>query len=79
VVNIHSTANDGNDWGPPMLYFVLCDYGRNGHAWAERDPSSMDFNSTVRDIREGQLSSVVKVLEVSEGRADSRLTAPRTS
>lgn len=49
-----------------MLYFVLCDYGSNGLAWAERDPTSMDFNSTVRDIREGHLSGVVKVLEVSE-------------
>ncbi|HXJ02897.1 MAG TPA: hypothetical protein VNH44_16880, partial [Micropepsaceae bacterium] len=49
----------------PMLYFVLADFGPLGRAWVERSVGDMDRNTTIRDIREGQIENVVRVLEVS--------------
>jgi hypothetical protein len=48
-----------------MLYFILADFGANGRAWVERDVASMGWNATIADIREGQITNVVTVLECS--------------
>lgn len=50
------------------VYFVLCQF-KSGRAWVERDPASMDFNSTVEDIADGQIEDMVSVLEIAGGAA----------
>jgi hypothetical protein len=50
------------------VYFVQCQF-KSGRAWIERDPASMDFNSTVDDLADGQIEDMVSVLEITDGAA----------
>src|SRR5262249_62197010 len=51
------------------LHFVLCDFGRSGHAYAETDPSQADASTIVRNLLDGQYTRPVQVLalNVEEG------------
>ncbi|MHC2163101.1 hypothetical protein [Bradyrhizobium ottawaense] len=51
-----------------QVYFVQVQ-GKSGRYWVERDPASMDFNSTVEDIADGQIEDIVSVLEIANGAA----------
>jgi len=57
-----------------QIYFVQVQ-GKSGRYWLERDPASMDFNSTVEDIASGQIEDLVKVLEVDDEVAAWDVTA----
>jgi len=48
-----------------MIYLCLCRYGRHGLAWAERDAGLTNQRDTIADIRSGQLSDVVQVIELN--------------
>lgn len=49
-----------------QIYFVQVQ-GKSCRYWVERDPASMDFNSTIEDIADGQIEDMVQVLEVADG------------
>jgi hypothetical protein len=51
------------------LHFVLCDYGRFGHAYVETDPTQADASTIVRNLLDGQYDRPVRVLalNVEEG------------
>jgi hypothetical protein len=51
------------------LHFVLCDFGRSGHAYVETDPTQADASTIVRNLVEGQYNRPVRVLalNVEEG------------
>jgi hypothetical protein len=43
------------------LHFVLCDYGRFGHAYVETDPTQADASTIVRNLLDGQYNRPVRV------------------
>lgn len=45
------------------IYFILCDFGRHGRAYVERDAGDMDRKTTIRDIADRQFSNIVQILE----------------
>jgi hypothetical protein len=51
------------------LHFVLCDFGRSGHAYVETDPTQADASTIVRNLLDGQYNRPVRVpaLNVEEG------------
>jgi hypothetical protein len=51
------------------LHFVLCDFGRSGHAYVETDPTQADASTIVRNLLDGQYDRPVRVLalNVEEG------------
>jgi hypothetical protein len=51
------------------LHFVLCDFGRSGHAYVETDPTHADASTIVRNLLDGQYNRPVGVLalNVEEG------------
>lgn len=55
-----SPARAGDD-----LYFVLCDYGPLGLAYAEVDPDDADRETLVRDLAQGQFTRPVQVICVN--------------
>lgn len=53
------------------IYFVLCRY-RDGLYWAERDAARCDKRTTIEDIRTGQFSEVVQIIELNVPEFSSR-------
>ena len=53
----------------PDLHFVLCDFGRSGHAYVETDPTQADASTVVRNLIGGQYNRPLRVLalNVEEG------------
>jgi hypothetical protein len=51
------------------LHFVLCAFGRSGHAYVETDPTQADASTIVRKLLDGQYNRPVRVLalNVEEG------------
>src|SRR5262249_42993752 len=51
------------------LHFVLCDFGRSGHAYVETDPTRADASTVTRNLLDGQYNRPVRVLalNVEEG------------
>jgi hypothetical protein len=54
-----------------VLFFVLSDFGycrktgrKIGEEWVARDPANMSRRETLVDIRSGELSNVVQIIEV---------------
>lgn len=51
---------------PTSIFFVLVDFGSKiGRAWIERDPASMDWQSTVDDLASGEISGMIEVREAA--------------
>jgi hypothetical protein len=55
-----------------QIFLVLCNYGRHGLAWAERDIARTDKRSTIEDIASGELCAVVQVIELNVAEFSSR-------
>jgi len=48
------------------IYFVLVDRGVGiGRSWIERDPASMDWQSTVEDVASGEIEGMIEVREAA--------------
>lgn len=54
--------------GDDDLYFVLCDYGQIGLAYAETDPADADREAVIRRLAQGQYSSPQQILCVNASR-----------
>jgi hypothetical protein len=44
------------------LHFVLCDFGRNGHAFVEMDPAHADRNTIIRNLIAGEYERPLSVV-----------------
>jgi hypothetical protein len=52
---------------PPILYFVMCDYGpRVGRVYVETDPEEADRDHVIDAIAAGEYTKVAKVLAVDQ-------------
>jgi len=54
-----------------VLYFVICQF-KDGRASVERDTTRMNRADTIEDIRSGELSNVVTVIETEISAGHSR-------
>lgn len=55
-----------------QVFLVLCNYGKHGLAWAERDVARTGRADTVEDIRSGELPDVEMVVELNVAEFSSR-------
>ena len=44
------------------LHFVLCDFGKNGHAFVETDPAHADRNTVIRNLIAGEYERPLSVI-----------------
>jgi hypothetical protein len=44
------------------LHFVLCDFGKNGHAFVETDPAHADRNTIIRNLIAGEYERPLSVV-----------------
>src|SRR3979409_1963269 len=44
------------------LHFVLCDFGKNGHAFVETDPTHADRNTVIRNLIAGEYERPLSVI-----------------
>jgi hypothetical protein len=44
------------------LHFVLCDFGKNGQAFAETDPALADRNTIIRNLIAGEYERPLSVI-----------------
>jgi hypothetical protein len=44
------------------LHFVLCDVGKNGHAFVETDPAHADRNTIIRNLIAGEYERPLSVI-----------------
>lgn len=50
----------------PPLYFVECDFGKLGHAFIECDRDENSRRQIIDDIKSGEISRPIRVLEIFE-------------
>lgn len=46
---------------PTSKFFILCDFGKLGRSWIERDDASCDWQSTIADVASGEVSNMVEI------------------
>src|SRR3982074_1180935 len=53
------------------LHFVLCDFGKNGHAFVETDPAYADRNTIISNLIAGEYERPLNVIafNLAEGSA----------
>lgn len=56
----------------PAIYFVECDFGKIGRAFIECDRNDNSRQQVIDDIREGQITRPIKVLEIFEDECSCR-------
>jgi hypothetical protein len=44
------------------VHFVLCDFGKNGHAFVETDPTHADVNTVIRNLIAGEYQRPLTVI-----------------
>jgi hypothetical protein len=44
------------------LHFVLCDFGKNGHAFVETDPAYADRNTIISNLIAGEYERLLNVI-----------------
>jgi hypothetical protein len=54
------------------LHFVLCDFGRNGIAFVETDPTAATHEEVVRNFITGEYRRPVRVIAIDAGRGTAR-------
>ena len=45
------------------LHFVLCDFGKNGHAFVETDPAYADRNTIISNLIAGEYERPLNVID----------------
>lgn len=55
-----------------LLHFVLCDFGKLGASWVERDQNDMDRATTVRHVMEMQFDRPLMIIAVDPAEGWSR-------
>jgi hypothetical protein len=54
--------------GHDDLHFVLCDFGKNGHAFVETDPAYADRNTIISNLIAGGVRAAAQRHCVQSGR-----------
>ena len=47
------------------LHFVLCDFGKNGHAFVETDPAHADRDTVINNLIAGEYERPLNVIAVN--------------